>query len=340
MIFDRLFKKKDTANSLNSNASAVIPQTPAIEYVHTSQNREMVKNSDNDILVLWWIAGKKKGYEIASNKFPKWFMTQYGIDFNKLMNSFISRNHLQSEKGIVSITQIGKEELKKFDYVVYVHEHPKYCLNLNEFKNSPNLHKVQNSDIAWSVFNSRIIEYMRRGMWSSLSANYGNMADLLIDEGRYDQALDFVFASAYAETSGMRDNNELTAIMAEPTKNGWKNKSLPNGMPDIFMMEINNYYVTDPFLKIQEKLKLEWSDIKNRFINSRLIANLEENLPFRYFEKEQSFEFMKQAVEAGSRKGIFTLSDCNAKMKWNKPDENSSLYFYSSIENKMKKKGY
>ncbi len=109
-------------------------------------------------------------------------------------------------------------------------------------------------------------------------------------------------------------------------------------MPDIFLLEINNYYVTAPFLKAQENLLLDWNDIENRYINSPLVANLEGNLPFKYFEKEQSFEIFKQAIEDGGKKGIFPLEQCNKRLKWNTPDEHSNRYFYASVENKVSAK--
>ena len=341
MFFDKLFKS--LSNNQEKTPEKTDPVTsevsaPSVQYVHTSGNREKSTAKDNNVIVLWWIKKKKKGYDKTSNKFPKWFSNQYGIDFNRVMAQYLKKGLLSEDNDIVRVTPAGEEELQKLDYVIYVHEHPQYCFELRDFKNSPNLHKVPNSDIAWGILNSRIIEYTQKAMWESLAANYGNMADFLIEEKKYDQAIEFVFAAAYTETSGMRDNNELTAIMSEYTKRGRKNKYLPNGMPDIFLLEINNYYVTVPFKKAQENLKMEWAEIKNRFLNSVHIKSLESVLPFRYFEKEQSFEIFKQAIEADGKKGIFSLSECSKKLKWNNPDEHSKKYFYASIENEVNRR--
>ena len=215
------------------------------------------------------------------------------------------------------------------------YEHAQYRLELDDFRKARNLHKIQNSDIAWGVFNKRIMTYTQKGMWESLAANYGNMADLLIEEKRYNDALEFIFAAAYIETSGMRDGNELTAIMDEYTAKGKKKQYLPNGMPDIFLLEINNYYVTVPFLKAQESLNLEWDEIKIRFMKCVPIQSLEQTLPFKYFEKAESFEIFKEAILAGGKKGIFSLKDVSKKLKWNTPDEKSRSYFYASVENKV-----
>lgn len=333
MFFDKLFKKSEPTAS---KEKTTVPKNNA------TSTRSLIsgKNSDYDALVLWWISKKKKGYDRTSNKYPKWFANNYGIDFNRCVKKYCDQGCLSDENGVVKITETGMEKLKEYDYVIYVHEHPQYELSIRDFKKAPNLHKVQTSDIAWGTFNSRILDYTQRQMWKKLASNYGNMAEMLVEEKRYDQALDFIFAAAFLETSGMEDNNEVTAIMEEMTAKGWKDTYLPNGMPDIFLLEINNYNVTVPFLKAQENLNLEWSEIKDRFLQSRQVASLEGILPFRYFEKAESFEIFKQAAEAGGKKGIFPLRDCKAKLKWNKPNRRSKTYFYASIENKLKREGY
>lgn len=346
MLFEKLFnslknnqiKETEKTDEVKKEVSTSSTSAPSVQYVHSSRNREKIVDNDNNALVLWWISKKKKGYDKTSNKFPKWFSTQYGINFNKVMTNYTRKGLLSDNDNIVKITPEGLEQLKELDYVIYVYEHPQYCLEISDFKNVPNLHKVPNSDIVWGILNARVIEYTQKAMWESLAANYGNMAHFLVDEKKYEQAIEFVFAAAYTETSGMRDNNELAEIMSAPAKKGRKIKYLPNGMPHIFLLEINNYYVTAPFKKAQENLKLEWEEIKKRFINSAHIKSLEAILPFRYFEKEQSFEIFKQAIEADVKNGVFSLSDCSKKLKWNNPDERSKKYFYASVENQVKQR--
>ena len=40
---------------------------------------------------------KKKGYDRTTNKFPKWFEKNYGIDFNRVMDSYISEGFLSDK---------------------------------------------------------------------------------------------------------------------------------------------------------------------------------------------------------------------------------------------------
>ena len=344
MIFDRIKKfmfgdKTENTEIPHCDApesdSKGTADLPTFQYVHTAANRNKSCSTENDVLVLWWISNKKKGYDTTTKKYPKWFANTYQIDFDKSTQEFIAQGCLALTDGVVQITSEGLTKIKEYGYVVYVHEHPQYQLSINDFKKADNLHTIKNQDIAWGVFNSRVIEYTRRGMWESLSANYANMADLLIEEERYDQALDYIFATSFLETSGMRDGNELTPISTVYTKSGTKQKRLDNGMPDIFLMEINNYYVTAPFLKVNKHLNLDWTSVRERYLSSILIGSLERILPFRYFEKDESFEIFKEAIEASGTKGVFRIENVSRKLKTNKPDEHSVKYFYASVENKV-----
>lgn len=175
MIFDKLFHK-------NIDSSKVSTSAPEVAYVHTSQNRQKTIVKEFDVIVLYWISKKKQGYEKNKKNYPKWFMNTYGIDFEKIMEQYLKQGFLSEENGIVKITDTGQEILKEFGYVIYIHEHPQYCLNIDDFKNSKSIHKAPLNDIAWCIFNQRIIAYTQKMMWRSLAANYANMANLLIEE--------------------------------------------------------------------------------------------------------------------------------------------------------------
>ena len=152
MFFDKLFKSLSNSQEKKpEKPEPITPEvsTPSVQFVHTSGNREKSTAKDNDVIVLWWINKKKKGYNKTSNKFPKWFFNQYGIDFNRVMAQYMKRGLLSDNNDIIRVTPDGVKELQKLDYVIYVHEHPQYCFEIRDFKNSPNLHKVSNSDIAW-----------------------------------------------------------------------------------------------------------------------------------------------------------------------------------------------
>ena len=126
MIFDKLFKKKDeyTGQPINANQSFSTIQAPSFVPINTSQNCNIVTEKENNVIVLWWIASKKKGYDRTTNKYPKWFMTRYGIDFNSIMDEYIRSGWLMDENNIVKVSALGEEKLKEYSYVIFIHENP------------------------------------------------------------------------------------------------------------------------------------------------------------------------------------------------------------------------
>lgn len=105
-FFDSLFKKKvekeNISHSVSTEASA-----PEIHYVHTKRDSVGINDLEYKILVLWWIQKKKKGYDKTSNKYPKWFEQNYGIDFNCTMDAYINDGMLSVEENLVTISETG-----------------------------------------------------------------------------------------------------------------------------------------------------------------------------------------------------------------------------------------
>lgn len=94
----------------------------------------LIKDEDYNCLVLHWIMKKKKGYDLSTNKYPKWFANTYGIDFNAVANNYIANGDLNAEGNIVSVSQVSKETLKRYAYVIYVYEHQQYEISLESFE--------------------------------------------------------------------------------------------------------------------------------------------------------------------------------------------------------------
>lgn len=198
-----------------------------------------------------------------------------------------------------------------------MHLHPEYDLNINDFVSNPQWHIINDNDIVWGILNSRLLQYTKNKMWYSLHNNYINMANLLMEESKYESALDYIFAAAFIETSGMIDDNTVT----------------------IFCIEINNYSITAPLLSINKKINLSIEDLRKRYCTSEFVLSLIDLLPFYYYDIENACEFMLEAYKYGGVKGIFTEQNLNIKLKKNVPNENETQrYFYNSVENIIRRK--
>lgn len=93
--------------------------------------------------------------------------------------------------------------------------------------------------------------------------------------------------------------------------------------------------VTNPFIAVQKELNLSDSEIRDRYMSSQLLDSVAKVLPFSYFEKEEAYDFFKEAVDEGEKKGVFPLAEVKKKLKYNKPNERSKKpYFYASVSNK------
>ena len=329
MLFDKLFKKKTE------------PQISVNIKVNTSKKEQMPKSItpklEYKVLVLYWISKKKKGYDITSKKYPKWFLNDYGLDFDAITQEYLVSNDLEMIDNSVLVTDKGKETLKENSHILYIFDHPGYELKIKDFTSNKNFGKVKNEDIAWGIFNKRVLTYTNKKMWDCLNRNYVNMADLLISEEKYRDALDYVFASAFIETSGMEDDNKLKAIRSEHWTKQNKIQVFPNGNPDIFMLELGYYSVKKPFEVIQNKLCLDWDELKTIYYNSPLRESMETVLPFWYYNKEEAFEYFKDYMQNDNGLKIYATSHLRKTLKYNKPNENSTSYFYNSIPNQLKK---
>ena len=156
-----------------------------------------------------------------------------------------------------------------------------------------------------------------------------NQIKLLSEEEKYSNALEFVFEVAFIETSGMHNNNVL------------QHYDNTNGDFNVLWLEINNYLVTKPLNEIKAKLSLTLEELKSKFLYSQRVKAITALLPFYYLDSEECWKMIQYALEQGREKGIITLTDLSksgSHIRFNVPKENSSTYFYNSIENVLKRK--
>ena len=271
---------------------------------------------EQSVIVLLWLLSQKSGYTIDSFKVPKKITSRYDLDVASGLRYLFKENLISEVDGKINLSEQGTKRLKEHNCYVIMHLHPEYDLKISDFTSNPQWHTITDNDIVWGIFNGRILSHTKEKMWSLLHNNYSNMASLLLDESKPLAALDFIFAAAFLETSGMLDNNRLT----------------------IYGIEIWNRSITIPLLGITKQLNLTVDNLRIKFKESKLVASLKELLPFYYYDVDEACEFMIEAFLQGDSKGIFTEQMLKQPIKKNVPDENETQkYFYNSAENLLKR---
>lgn len=282
----------------------------------------------NETFVLWWIS-QKKNKNINDIKLPKKYIEQYNLNFSKEITHLIKAGLLINSDNILSVSDAGIKHLKLFNCFIIMHLHPEYHLFYLDFCNNNEWHKINDNDIIWGIFNNRQIEFAKTNMWDNYCQNSSNMAIFLIEEEKYNNALEFLFEVAFIETSGMHNENIL------------QHYNNTNGDFDVAFLEINNYLVTKPLNEIKVKLSLTFEELKSKFLQSQRVKTIRALLPFYYLDIEACWEMIQYALDQRREKGIITLTDLTksgSAIKYNIPKENSSDYFYNSIENLLKRK--
>ena len=285
------------------------------------------KNSGLAPLVLWWISGKKTGYDPSTNKFPRWFQNQYELDFNKILADYTKRDlFITHENGTITLSKKGDTFLSENQHVIIIHKHPEYRLTTDDFTNNPQWHNVPNNDIIWGIFNKRQLDYTKMHQWDALYCNYLNMANLLIEEKKFLPALNLLFPAVFLATSGIHDDDKVNEY------------DLKQGYFWVSFLEINNYELSAPFRLIITTSNTSLESAKSSFLNSKHIQSLKTILPFYYFDTYESWMFFEQALATNNDDGIYTLADlgrASVHLKYNKPNPQSTNYFYANLENML-----
>lgn len=307
-----IFCKDKDKNQLNTDANILI-------------SKSINSNNVYATLILWWISQKKDGYNIVEHKFPKWFFNDYKINFDLETKNFLDKGFLQyNDSNSIILTEKGKQELAYYNCIVIMKTHPEYDMKLSDFSLHKQWHIIKDNDIVWGKLNSRIIEYTKNKLWDNLESTYSAIASLLIEETKYQEALPFIFASSFLETSGMHNDNKLSPLCE------YKNTDVP-------FVEINNFNVTALLQKINKALNLNENDLFEKYVSSKIVLSLIDILPFYYYDLTEAFKFMFEALNRGETNGIFTIYILNKQLKYNKPNmKETKKYFYNSTENQIR----
>lgn len=310
-IFDKILKKKKEPSNQ--------PQT---NNTNTESSIEQVRNQ---IIVLWWVSTKKK-YTKETGKLPKKYMDKYNFDYDIVFLSLLNDSYIQEQSNLFAITEKGYKFLATYNCFIIMFKHPEYQLSYADFCSNKMWHTIQDNDIVWAIFNNRQLQFTKTSAWDDLYRNYINMSNFLYEERRLKEALYMVYPAVFISCSGMHNNNILTEYNTQ------------KGYFDVLYLEIA-YYDCGKLLKnIMEELSLSVDDIIMQYKKSEQVIGLSTLLPFTYLNIEQSSILFQYALNNIQEKGIYTLTDlykAGVNLKFNKPNENSTKYFYNSFKNRL-----
>lgn len=274
---------------------------------------------DNDIYILDWI-NKKRGYLYSSKKYPQKFKNLYNINFEERLKKLFHNNILSLKNDTITITDLGKDILRKYSYIIWIEEHRNFDIGKDDFLKHPYLNIITNNDVAYSILQQRNLEMLRqieKGIyeWEDWYNNFYRISQLLYEEKKYEQSLDNFIIACYLQFSGLKNNNSLI-ILDHVSK---KYKLYSNSNNNFIYMNYNIKNVRD----IVYSLNLSKHDFISKFEEVILKDNsmYKEIIPFHYFNICELAKFIADNIYDAQKKYITTLFDLPKNIKLNIPDK-------------------
>ena len=185
-------------------------------------------------------------------------------------------NEINFDKDIYILSEKGNSYLENHKDYIKIHNHPNWQIKLEEYfetKRKLNFSASFN-DVAWSIFNKRMLEFYSKNQYGLQRNNYWNMFQLLIEEKKEKQAFEMIIKVIIYDLSGV---DTLRTI--ELYESGiYTKKELLNSYSNIFLA---------PGI-IKELLKLD------QFYNDKLIKMIYKQvvLPINFCSESALIELL------------------------------------------------
>ena len=197
-------------------------------------------------------------------------------------------------KKLFCVTSMGKS-LIEHNKLYIINKKKNYMFTDKEIQEAYKLDiRYSDNDRLWNIFNNRNISFPHQKKWSSYRTNLFHMGQLLFDENKYEQSLQFYIAVFIMDLSGMEQ--------------------------DSYLQDIDSLFVAPAIIKsIKSLISLcEYNaEHIDKLINEDILCN---GLPFNYYSNSTLTQIL-----------IDCLNDIPFNFKnypHNKPIKNSSKYTY------------
>lgn len=156
----------------------------------------------HEILLLSYYEKYSAGKEIA-----RFWEYEYGVnDVRSLMRSLEKRGFASAGK----LTELGKQEIKKNEYVLYMHRHKLPDISMSDMSILVNKKpSTPYRDILWGEFNRLSSEYMKKGKIGLYRNLRFTMYRFLLEEKKYKSAFDELSIVMFYDLNG--DNTPFIA---------------------------------------------------------------------------------------------------------------------------------
>ena len=195
------------------------------------------------------------------------------------------------------LTKLGEEELKDNEYILYIHRHSNYGINVWDMNLLMNQEpKMSYRDKLWGFFNKQSEEHINKFNFGLYRNTRLEMYKFLVEENKYKAALKFLFEVIYYDLSGL-DNNEDVGDMKSISKSRLERK-LENNFP------YESSFLTIPpgiisFLEeSQKELNLTSKDMQRYFLESVLKYKIESH----FFTNDECGDIMLAEMENDKNK--------------------------------------
>ena len=181
-----------------------------------------------------------------------------------------------SSKEYYSLSDKGKKFLEDNDNYVCLHKYKDYQISLLDYYNATKNDKYKRkfNDIAWQIFNERTLLFQKREEYMSARYNFFNMANLLMREQKYKQALQLYLDCLIIDLSGIESRDAIRSF-----KSGWCTKKeflerleFNNLIHSLInqIVELKEYYDESMLFNSYEKIYLPFN-VSSREFAQRLL---------------------------------------------------------------------
>lgn len=216
-LFDFLKKGQTTGKKkIDVEMTVHEPTRKEMERQWKAQAAERVRNFQKDkaglypheILMLSYLEKYSTGKNPA-----KFWEREYGVDsVPALISSLERRGFAKGGK----LTEAGKSEIAKNEYVLYLHRHKISDISLARMSILVNQHPDRKyRDLLWGEFNRLSMEYMKNRKWGLYRNIKYSMYRFLLEEKRYVDALPLLAEVFFYDLNGSTSPFIAPALIEE-----------------------------------------------------------------------------------------------------------------------------